>query len=135
MTLKKTANPATYIQPSGLITYTLQVGARSGLLSDVVLTDTLPVNTMFVSASGAYTRSGPTNNLISWSVGDLAAGQTAVRTLTVRVLPTVPNGTTISNRSYSTSAAGIAPISRPPVNVTLQVLPPPRNIWLPIIRR
>jgi len=133
LTLAKTAN-SSVVAPGGLITYTLQVGAQGGPLSGVVLLDTLPANTTFVSASGAYTRSGPSNNLISWPVGNLAAGQTVIRALTVRVLPTVSNGATISNMNYSASATGVAPIGRPPVNVTLQAAPP-KGIWLPLIVR
>jgi uncharacterized repeat protein (TIGR01451 family) len=135
MNLIKTANPATYVQPGGLITYTLQARAQGGPLSGVVLSDTLPANTTFVSASGAYTRSGPNNSVIAWSVGSLADGQTAVRTLTVRVSPTASGGDTISNMGYSVSAAGVAPLNHPPVNVTLQEPPPPKSIWLPLITR
>jgi serine protease AprX len=135
MTLTKTANPASYVQPSGLITYTLQARAQGGPLSSVVLSDTLPANTTFVSASGVYTRSGPNNSVIAWSVGSLAAGQTIARTLIVRVSPNASIGDTISNTSYSVSAAGVAPISHPPVNVTLQEPPPPKRMWIPLIAR
>jgi uncharacterized repeat protein (TIGR01451 family) len=134
LALAKTAN-SSVVAPGGLITYTLQVGAQGGPLSGVVLSDVLPANTTFVSASGAYTRSGPSNSLISWPVGDLAAGQTVARTLIVRVLPTASNGATISNANYSASAAGVASISHPPVNVTLQAPPPPQGIWLPLVAR
>jgi hypothetical protein len=72
--------------------------------------------------------------LISWSLGNLAAGQTISRILTVRVLPTVPNGATISNINYGASATGIAQISGPSVNVSLQAAPP-KGIWLPLIAR
>ncbi|HET9222695.1 MAG TPA: S8 family serine peptidase [Roseiflexaceae bacterium] len=135
MTLTKTANPASYVQPGGLITYTLQARAQGGPLSSVVLSDTLPANTSFVSASGAYTRSGPNNSVIAWSVGNLPAGQSVARTLTVRVSPTASNGETISNTSYSVSAAGVPPISHPPVNVVLQESLLTKRIWLPRIAR
>jgi uncharacterized repeat protein (TIGR01451 family) len=134
LTLSKTAHANT-VAPGGLITYTLRAGAQGGPLSAVVLSDTLPANTTFVSASGAYTRSGPNNGLITWPVGGLAAGQTITRTLTVRVLPTASSGATISNMSYSVSATGVAPIGHLPVHVTLQGPAPPKRIWLPFVAR
>jgi hypothetical protein len=48
------------------------------------------------AASGAYTRSGPNNSVIAWSVGSLPAGQSVARTLTVRVSPTASSGETIA---------------------------------------
>jgi uncharacterized repeat protein (TIGR01451 family) len=118
LTLNKTADPGTEVVIGRPITYTLTVGAQNAVLNDVSLTDALPVGTEFVAASGSYTRSGPENNIISWNVGTLAAGGSAARTLTVRVLPGVADGTTISNASYQASATGAATVNGRPVNVT-----------------
>jgi uncharacterized repeat protein (TIGR01451 family) len=118
LALSKTADPGTEVLVGRPITYTLTVGARNADLSDVALTDALPVGTEFVAASGSYTRSGPESNIISWNVGTLAAGANTTRTLTVRVLPTTANGTTISNSSYQASATGAATVNGAPVNVT-----------------
>jgi uncharacterized repeat protein (TIGR01451 family) len=120
LTLSKTANPSSEVMPGGLITYTLTVGAQNAGLNNVALTDALPISTEFVSASGSYTRSGPENNIVSWNVGALTAGQSATRTLTVRVLPNTPNNTTISNASYQASATNAATVSGSPVNVKVR---------------
>ncbi|HEX6291518.1 MAG TPA: S8 family serine peptidase [Herpetosiphonaceae bacterium] len=123
LTLSKTADPGTEVFVRKLITYTLTVGAQDTSYSDVALTDVVPVNTEFVSASGSYTLSGPNNNIVSWNVGALSSGQRTTRTLTVRVLPDTADGATISNSSYQASATGAATVSGPPVNVTARRLP------------
>ena len=120
LTLSKSAEPGTEVAPNGVITYTLTVGAQNAAINGVVLTDTLPVDTTFVRASGTYTRSGPGNSIVSWSLNGLAAGQTVSRTLTVQVLPDAADGTTISNASYRASATDAPTVNGTPVNVTVR---------------
>jgi uncharacterized repeat protein (TIGR01451 family) len=135
MTLTKTADPPLQIQPGGLITYTLTVDARNLPISGVVLSDTLPANTTFVAASGAYTRSGPGNSVVAWALGGLNAGQTVARTLSVRVLPNTPNSSTISNTAYRVVAADAATINGSPVNVAVHATTAPKQVWLPLVMR
>jgi uncharacterized repeat protein (TIGR01451 family) len=120
LTLAKSADPGSEVAANGLITYTLTVGAQNAAVNGVVLTDTLPIDTMFVSASDSYTRSGPGNSIISWSLNGLTAGQTVSRTLTVQVLPDAADGTTISNDSYRVSATDAPTVNGTPVNVTVR---------------
>jgi uncharacterized repeat protein (TIGR01451 family) len=135
LTLVKTANPGTTIAPGGLITYTLTVGASGGPVSGAVLSDTLPVQTALVSASGPYSYSGPTDNVITWSLGNLSAGQSVARTVSVRVTPDTLVGTTISNVSYYARAADSALVGGPPVDVLVRAVPPRPIIWLPLVAR
>jgi uncharacterized repeat protein (TIGR01451 family) len=126
LTLSKIADPSPTVAPGGLITYTLSVGAPGGPITGAVLSDTLPVSTTFVSAGGAYTRSGPGNNRVSWALGNLAAGQTITRTLTVQVAPDAPDSATISNQSYQVAAVGATTANGSPVQVTVTAAPPPQ---------
>ena len=134
LTLSKTAELPPGVQAGKLITYTLKVGAQNAPISGIVLSDTLPVSTTFVSASGAYTRSGPNNSVVTWPIGGLAAGQTVTRTLTVQVALDVFNQITISNVSYRVTAADADPVVGLPVRVPVQA-PPPHKTWFPLLIR
>ncbi len=90
LTLEKTADPAANVQPGGLITHTLTVSAPDFPAGGVVLSDTLPAHTDFVTASAPYSYTSAPENQIGWAIGDLAAGQTVTHTLTVRVAPEAP---------------------------------------------
>jgi uncharacterized repeat protein (TIGR01451 family) len=133
LTLDKDAGRRATVAPGGLITYTLTVGAQGGPVSSVALTDTLPLNTVFVAASGAYARAGPDGSVVTWQLGDLAGGQAVTRTLTVRVSRETANGTPILNLDYLATASDAAPMSGSAVSVSVQT--PPRQLWLPLTRR
>ena len=69
------------------ITYTFTLGnGGNAAASDVVLSDPLPAGVTFVSASdsGSY---DPATRMVTWTVGGLAAGGSATRTLVVDVTP------------------------------------------------
>jgi hypothetical protein len=131
LTLHKTADPSSTVAPSGLITYTLTVGAQNGPISGAVLTDTLPISTTFVAASDSYTPSGSS---LAWSLGNLTSGETVTRTLTVQVAPNLPNNTTISNAHYGVTGDSVAALDGAPVNVSVQA-PQRRWLWLPLLGR
>jgi len=83
----------------GQITYTLSYGNSSSANETalaVTLTDTLPSNTAFVSASNGSTVDS-SGTVITWSLGDLAPGASGTRTLVVRVDSPLPNGTLLTN--------------------------------------
>jgi uncharacterized repeat protein (TIGR01451 family) len=132
LTLTKDVGRRVTIAAGELLTYTLTVGARNGPVSNVALTDTLPLDTVFVAASGTYTRSGPGDIVVTWRLGDLADGQMVKRTLTVRVLLGTADGTSIRNVNYEAGAVDAAPVDGPPLGVMVQT---PRRVWLPITRR
>jgi LPXTG-site transpeptidase (sortase) family protein len=90
----------TVASPGQVITYTLtisNVGTQDA--TGVVVTDTLPANTTFVSASD----SGAYNNItgvVTWPAFDLAAGAPAVtRTVTIQVNDPFP-GASILNQAH-----------------------------------
>lgn len=92
------------IQLGGEITYTLSVfNAGPDDAVNVVLTDALPDNTTFVSASsndGSVLFNGTT---VTFTVATLAFDSTAIATFVVRVNDNAPRGTIISNTASATS--------------------------------
>ena len=92
------------IQLGGEISYTLSVyNAGPDEAVNVVLTDDLPANTIFVSASsndGSVVFSGTT---LTFTVPTLAFDSTAIATFVVRVNQNAPRGTIISNTANATS--------------------------------
>jgi uncharacterized repeat protein (TIGR01451 family) len=96
-------------QPGRNITYTITVtnhGERSPS-GPVVLTDTLPPNVTFVSATDGVT---PTNGVVRFELGVLAIGESRAVTVTVRPLLAAV-GTTLTNRASVSS-----PITDPDAN-------------------
>ena len=103
--------PAT-ANSGSLITYTLTV-TSSGTVSNtnVVLTDTVPLSTTFVSASDGIS---PVSGVLTWtSLGTMpTSGPTSVVSRTFVVTANAPIGTVITNANYGvrsdqTSAKGI----------------------------
>src|SRR5207245_10828513 len=70
------------------VQYTLRYGDAAGAaaVSNVVLTDTLPVGLNYVSAVPAPSTVGP---VLSWAIGALAAGDSGVVNLVLQVSNTV----------------------------------------------
>jgi len=87
------------VEAGGQITYTLSF-ANSSIANEtalgVTLTDTLPANATFVSASDGGILDS-TGNLVTWSLGDLPPGASGTRTLVVRVDSPLPNGILVTN--------------------------------------
>jgi large repetitive protein len=77
-------------RPGDLLTYTVTVrNAGNQGATGVALTDALPANVSFVSTTGGGAHS---NGVVTWAVGNLAAGASVSFTVTVRVNATVPAG-------------------------------------------
>lgn len=107
----------------------MTVTANDADLENVTLTDVVPAGTEFVSASGSYARSGISNNLITWNIGALAAGQSVTRTLTVFVPEDTPDQTFLSNDQYTVSADNTATVNGTPINVRVLSYGP--RVWVP----
>jgi uncharacterized repeat protein (TIGR01451 family) len=96
------------VQAGGTLTYTLSYannGNASG--TSVVISDTLPASTTFVSATGGGTLSG---SVVTWSLGTVNPGASGSVQLVVRVLSPLPNGTTITHATYSIDSAQTNPV-------------------------
>ncbi len=80
------------------LTYTLVVSNNGpGLAQDVVITDVLPAELTFVSASSSY--SGP--NPLTWQLGNLIAGQS----LTLQVVAIAPASMTVLTNTATVGAS------------------------------
>src|SRR5207247_1616696 len=91
------------------LTYTLSyTNTGNANATAILLTDTIPANTAFVSA-GSGTLSG---SVVTWSIGSLAAGASGTVQLVVRVASPLANGTVIHNQTYSVARAQPPPVDR-----------------------
>jgi uncharacterized repeat protein (TIGR01451 family) len=123
------------VGPGSLLTYMITVkNAGNADATGVVISDTIPNNTSFVSASsGSSFHSGS----VVWNVGTVMSGTVNANdgldmgsqtvTMTVRISSGVANGSTITNEDFSTSASeGVGATGSPyPV-----VLAPPYDLSL-----
>ncbi len=114
-TLEISVSPSdlTY-DPGQVITYTLQVNYTYPFspTSNVVITDVLPIDTSFITATLPYSITG---NTVVWTIPSLNPGQSQNVELVVQVAPSADN--TIYNQGYSTSSAEVAPVFGPPVPI------------------
>ena len=105
------------VGPGELLTYTLSItNAQVAILaSGIVLTDTLPINTNFISASGTYALNG---GQVAWSFPSLADGESTSAELVVQVA--VDNCRNIENFEYEVSSDQTdQPLSGPTVNTPI----------------
>jgi uncharacterized repeat protein (TIGR01451 family) len=113
------ANPSP-AAPGGQIIYTLAYGnIGTDSASNVTISDTLPANTSFVSATGGGTNSSGT---VTWSLDSLGGGATGSVTLTVQINSTLPAGlgsiantATIATTSTETSTSNNSSSTSTPV--------------------
>jgi uncharacterized repeat protein (TIGR01451 family) len=76
------------VEVGGELTYRIRVrNLGPSNATGVILTDTLPANINFVSASSGCSRSG---NIVTCNIGNMNHGESAVRL--IRVRPTAPGG-------------------------------------------
>ncbi len=124
LSVRKTTAAGTLL-PGDTFTYTLYVTHTQGVTAtlNVVLSDTLPANLEFVSASGAYAWDG---SAVRWQYASLAPGAAVSETLRVRVAANAPAGT-IVNRGYGARSDEAAFSGGAPVSV--QVQPPSASIY------
>ncbi|MEO7913571.1 MAG: S8 family serine peptidase [Roseiflexaceae bacterium] len=132
LTLTKRADPALEVVPGGLITYTLALSANQPIAKSITLTDTLPLHTIFVSASDGGTLSG---SVITWTMPSLAVGATVTRTLVARVDQATGSDAAIINAQYGASDGTDPPSSGAPVSVALKsaVLASERKLYLALM--
>ncbi len=123
LSLAKVASPSP-VQAGGLLTYTLAAVNNSTIaLTNVLITDTVPVSTSFVSASSPF--SGPdANGVVTWSLGVLNPNTSATRTMVVQVDSLAPVGSVITNTAWVTSSQGLTDTATTFTPVNVQVVDP-----------
>jgi len=127
LALSKKAEFSPGLSP-GVLRYTLVATNTSALtLTGVVLTDTIPPNTLLAWASQSYTRSEET---VSWEAATLGPGHSLTRTLAVTVSHLL-RGDTVVNSLYGARGNELpASVMGAPVSSTI----PWRILLLPVFR-
>jgi serine protease AprX len=112
--------------PVRTLVYTLTfTNAYSYSLSNVALTDSVPLSTTFAWADGSYVHA---DGAVTWTVADLASNETLTATLAVEHLSP---GTNVINEFYGVRADELSiPITGMPVEVTV-----PGRYLFPIMLR
>jgi len=93
------------VGPSSELVYTITVKNEGNAdATDIVVSDPVPANTSFASASDG---GGLVGNVVTWPAVDIAAGSSISRTLTVSVADALKNKVkTIVNDGYRADASG-----------------------------
>jgi uncharacterized repeat protein (TIGR01451 family) len=106
-------------QPGDVITYGLTFFSNNAV-TGVSISDVLPSNTTFVSASNGGIQFG---NTVFWSAGNLQARQRGRVTLQVRINPNVLSGTVITNKAEISSIEAPIGVTSNAVSVTVGSTP------------
>lgn len=106
------------ISPGQEITYTLEITHIHplSLTTNVVLTDVIPTNTSFITATLLHTRTG---DIVEWDFASLGPGESRMVQLVVGT-PLTATGV-ITNAVYGVRSADVDVIKGPPV--TTQIVP------------
>jgi serine protease AprX len=123
-----------WVWPGTPLTFAIHVTNTSNVtLTQLVLTDVVPVSTTFAWASGHYTQSGSANlprTVVTWTAASLARHETLTETLVVTVGRLAP-GSRVVNATYGVSASELStPVMGAPVDVLI-----PWRCALPIVLR
>jgi uncharacterized repeat protein (TIGR01451 family) len=117
LSISKTASPDP-VPAGGTLTYTLDyTNTGNDDATGVFITDTLPANTTFVSATSGGTESGA-GGVVTWNTGTLGAGASGSVQMVVQVDSPLPNGTLITNDTYGIDSNETAPVSGTSVSST-----------------
>jgi uncharacterized repeat protein (TIGR01451 family) len=126
--LTKSAMPAEGLEAGDIITYSLSFSNTGDLATtDAVLTDRLPINTRFITASGVFTPPSPTpGEVITWNFSELMGGMSGTQHLALVISPTQPGqmltnvagirGRSIYDLYVSAQAILTTPFSLPPID-------------------
>jgi len=129
-TLLKEATPGS-VNHGEMITYTLTITHHhpTSATTNVVLTDTIPVGTTFVSATGPYTMTG---NTVEWSYASLSAGASESVQLVVEVEHTATGS--VVNEDYGVMSDEVTtPVIGSPVTVIIIPMGLTEAVYLPVI--
>src|SRR4029077_14525592 len=120
LTISKTDAPDP-VNAGSNITYTISYSnTGTANATGVVISDTVPANTSFVSATGGGTQAA---GVVTWNIGNLAAGASASVQLVVAVASPLANGTVITNGTYSIDSNETAPTSGASITTTVSSAP------------
>ena len=112
--LSKQASDSSVL-PGDILTYTIELTHLHPISStyNVVLSDTLPSGTTFVSASGSYSFVGDT---IRWEYPSITPGQSIIQELVIEVTTSEYHSYIINDNYFAISDEVSLPVSGPPVS-------------------
>ncbi len=114
--------------PARLLVYTISVTDTFYLtLTQVVLTDAIPMSTTFAWASGNYARAG---GVVTWTAVSLAPQEMLTATLAVTV-EHLPPGTRVVNAAYG---ARVSELLTPVMGAPVEAVIPWRYLWFPVFK-
>ena len=114
--------------PARSLVYTLTFTNALGFtLTQIVLTDAIPVSTTFAWASGSYTHAG---GVVTWTTESLASQEMLTATLAVTV-EHLPRGTRVVNDAYGVRANELPAAF---MGVPVEAVVPWRYLLFPIFR-
>jgi uncharacterized repeat protein (TIGR01451 family) len=126
------------VDARGMLTYTITItneASANGIALHPVVTDALPDNTIFFTATGGLTVTTPPvggTGLVTWVLPSLWPGQRATMTMAVTVTSPLLNGTVITNYATVTDTDAFTPAtaiatntvrSSPDITLTKTVTP------------
>ncbi len=122
----------TAVTPGDLITYTLTVSNPhlTNPLTNLILSDTLPISTTLITATTPFTMNG---NTVNWDRASLNAGESWAVSLVVQVSVSTTH-TIIENSDYGVSSDEVTGVTGPPVVTTISH-PMLSTLYLPFITR
>ena len=122
LTIAKT-DSADPVDPDTDVTYTITYGNTGGAATKVVITETLPSQLTFVSATGGgnYTAA---DRKIRWPIQSLAASTvdqqvTFVAKVDAKAVPALKDGGVITNNSLTISCDGVSAVTAAPETTTV----------------
>jgi serine protease AprX len=106
-----------FVQPGDVLTYTLTITHSQGVTdtTNVILTDTLPTETTFVSATQPYSETG---NVVRWDFTQLEVFGTRSVELVVSVNPAASG--VITNSDYAVQSDQVAQVHGEPVSTPVE---------------
>ena len=118
LAISKTASPSP-VAPGTPLTYTLQVSNRHPIspTHQVLVSDVLPIQTTFLSATQPYTMTG---NAITWEIPSLPANQSLSLKLMVKVGDSA-SGEIVNDQYQVSSTEVLTPVIGSPVTTTVGI--------------
>jgi uncharacterized repeat protein (TIGR01451 family) len=111
----KRDEPSEFVEAGGHLTYTISISnTGNGNATLVKITETLPINTNFITTTGDYTSYEPSTpsagQVITWEMGSLIGEgeERKVVTLVVTVTTPLTDGTIITNTANVTCEEGVS---------------------------
>jgi uncharacterized repeat protein (TIGR01451 family) len=124
LSVTKTDSPDP-VQAGAHLSYTLTVVNSGGMAATgVIVTDTVPADTTFVSCGGDVACS-ETAGTVTWNIGALNGSDSATLSLVVDTDSNLSNGSTITNTGYAVDSDQTEPAVGPPVTTQVTTLAGP----------